>query len=150
MLEQSLQILRSIGVVYQRNYFLGMLADCYMSTGQFDAAAKIFRESIDLSEDASGKFYMPEIHRMWGESILAQNGDADEVEQHYIQAIQGAQEQETRLFELRAATSLARLWQKQHKVAEAYERLNSIYSWFTEGFDTPDLQDAKALLTSLS
>jgi predicted ATPase len=73
----------------------------------------------------------------------------DEVEEHYWQAIQVARRQEARSWELRATVSLARLWQSQGKTKEAYQMLAEIYGWFTEGFDTPDLVEARELLESL-
>ncbi len=76
--------------------------------------------------------------------------DADEAEASYLKAIEVARHQQTKLLELRAATSLCRIWQRQGKRAEARELLAPIYLWFTEGFDTPDLKDAKALLDALA
>ena len=74
----------------------------------------------------------------------------DEAETLFRQALDLARDQQTKSFELRAATSLARLWQQQGKQAEAHELLSEIYNWFTEGFDTKDLIDAKALLEELA
>ena len=79
-----------------------------------------------------------------------QSGNEDEVENHYTKAIDIAQRQNARSWELRAMMSLARLWQKQGKKTEAHKKLAEIYDWFTEGFDTQDLKDAKALLEELS
>ena len=85
--------------------------------------------------------YEAEVHRVQGMLVLAQAAD-----QH---ALAIARRQEARAWELRAAMSLARLWQQQGKRAEARDLLTPIYDWFTEGFDTADLQDAKALLDEL-
>jgi predicted ATPase len=76
--------------------------------------------------------------------------NATEAEAHFHQALDIARRQQAKSLELRAAMSLARLWQRQSKRAEAYELLAPIYGWFTEGFDTADLQEAKALLVELS
>ena len=74
----------------------------------------------------------------------------DEVEVYFLKAIEVARQQEAKSWELRAATSLARFWRQQGKTAEARDRLAPVYNWFTEGFDTSDLKDAKALLKELT
>ena len=82
--------------------------------------------------------------------LLNAAGDRPEPSEHYRQAIAVAERQSARLFQLRASTSLARLWRDQGKRAEARDLLGPIYNWFTEGFDAPDLKDAKALLDELA
>ena len=82
--------------------------------------------------------------------LLNAAGNQPGAEQHYRQAIAVAERQSAKLFQLRASTSLARLWRDQGKRAEARDLLGPIYSWFTEGFDAPDLKDAKALLDELA
>ncbi|MEZ4676880.1 MAG: hypothetical protein R2932_21925 [Caldilineaceae bacterium] len=91
-----------------------------------------------------------ELHRLRGEIELARGTDCATVEAAYGQAIAVAQAQQAKSLELRAATSLARLWQQQGKQAQAYRLLSAIHGWFTEGFDTPDLVAAQELLTDLS
>ena len=91
-----------------------------------------------------------ELHRLKGELLLQRGDDPEEVETCYRQAIAVAQRQEAKSWELRATTSLARLLRDQGRAAEARDILSPIYHWFTEGFDTPDLQDAKALLDELT
>jgi predicted ATPase len=91
------------------------------------------------------------LYRLKGELLLHLPLDnATEAESCFHQALAIAQIQQTKSWELRAATSLARLWQQQGKRQEAYDLLAPVYNWFTEGFDTADLQDAKALLDALS
>jgi predicted ATPase len=90
-----------------------------------------------------------DVYRLRGD-ILNVTGDRAAAEQSYHQALAVAERQSAKLFELRAATSLARLWRDQGKRTEARDLLAPIYSWFTEGFDTPVLQDAKALLDELA
>jgi predicted ATPase len=92
---------------------------------------------------------MIELHRLRGD-LLNATGDRAGAEQSYHQAIAVAQRQCAKLFELRATASLARLWRDQGKRTEARDLLTSIYGWFTEGFDTPILKDAKALLDELA
>ena len=92
-----------------------------------------------------------EIHRLKGELLLQQSPDnSAEAETSFHQAITIAQNQSAKSWELRAATSLARLWWQQGKRDEARELLGDVYGWFTEGFDTADLKDAKALLDELN
>jgi len=90
------------------------------------------------------------LHRLKGELLLLPGGSESEAEECFNQALEVARRQSTRSLELRTAMSLARLWQKQGKPTEARELLAEIYGWFTEGFDTPDLIDAKSLLEELS
>jgi predicted ATPase len=97
------------------------------------------------------RFYEAEVYRLKG-VLLLQDAPASqqEAEEHFQQALEVARRQQAKSWELRAAMSLARLWQQQGKQAEAHELLASIYGWFTEGFDTADLQEAKALLEALT
>ena len=90
----------------------------------------------------------PELVRVEGDLALSQD-DARGAEAHYQRAIELAQAQEAKSWELRAAASLARLWHGQNKTAEARGLLTPVYGWFTEGFDTPDLLEAKMLLDEL-
>jgi hypothetical protein len=92
---------------------------------------------------------LPELHRLRGELLRMQGADARQVEACYLQALDVAREQGTRSLELRAATSLARLWRSEGRRAAARELLGNLYSHFTEGFDTGDLRAARALLAEL-
>jgi predicted ATPase len=94
----------------------------------------------EFPEDA-----LPEIYRFQGEFFVQKNQTA-EAEKAYLQALQIAREQSAKWHELLAAKSLARLWQSQGKIAEAHDLLSAVYDWFTEGFELPDLREAKALL----
>jgi predicted ATPase len=99
-------------------------------------------------EKTDERFSEAELHRVRGE-LLTATGDQAAAEQNYKEALAVAKRQSARTFELRAATSLARLWRDQGKRTEARDLLAPIYGWFTEGFDTPVLQDAKNLLDQL-
>jgi predicted ATPase len=102
---------------------------------------------VDTTGDV---LYQAELHRLQGELLLWQGGrDAFQAEGCFHQAIAISQSQQAKSWELRAATSLAKLWQSQGKRRQAYDLLAPVYNWFTEGFDTADLQDAKTLLTAL-
>jgi predicted ATPase len=97
-----------------------------------------------------GRFYEAELYRLRGELLLAPSIDNQaEAETCFHQALDIARRQQAKSLELRAATSLSRLWQQQGKGAAARELLAPIYNWFTEGFDTADLRDAKDLLEEL-
>jgi predicted ATPase len=96
-------------------------------------------------------FYEAEVYRLQGELLWARSAeDHAEVEGAFRQALAIARRQQAKSLELRASMSLSRLWQQQGRRAEAYALLAPIYGWFTEGFDTADLQEAKALLNALA
>jgi predicted ATPase len=93
--------------------------------------------------------HLAEILRLKG-WMLALQGDLAGAEQNYLASLDWARQQQAKSWELRTATSLARLWQQQGKQKEAHEMLSAVYNWFTEGLDTKDLQEAKALIETLS
>ena len=108
-------------------------------------------EALTLMESSGERFYEAELHRLKGALLLQQHSDNQaEAETCFHQAIAIAQNQQAKSLELRATTSLARLWQQQGKRDEARQVLGDVYGWFTEGFDTADLKDAKALLEELT
>ena len=116
--------------------------------GQWQAALGHLAEARHLAEETEARFFQAETLRLTGEVLLA-TGDAAAAEAGYREAIAIAQQQSAKLLELRAAMSLARLWRDQGKRAEARELLAPVCDWFTEGFGTPVLQEAKALLEEL-
>jgi predicted ATPase len=114
------------------------------------AALAALAEALTLVDATEERWWEGELYRCKGELLLRQLGpDAQEAEGCLHQALDIARRQEAKSLELRAAVSLARLWQQQGKQAEAYALLAPIYGWFTEGFDTADLQEAKVLLDEL-
>jgi predicted ATPase len=119
--------------------------------GQPEAGLAVLTEALMLVDTTGERWYESELHRLKGELLLQQSSDNQaEAESCFHHAIAIAQSQQAKSLELRAATSLARLWQQQGKRTEAHELLAPVYGWFTEGFDTADLQDAKVLLDALS
>ena len=101
-------------------------------------------------EHTGERYYEAEVHRLKGELLLQLSSDnRTEAETCFQQAISIAQNQQAKSLELRAVMSLSRLWQQQGKRQEAHDLLAPVYNWFTEGFDTADLQDARALLNIL-
>jgi adenylate cyclase len=106
-------------------------------------------EALNRVEATGERFSEAELHRLKGELLQMQRASEDEIESCFLHALDIARRQEAKSLELRAAMSLARLWQTQGRAMEAHQMLAEIYGWFTEGFDTADLQEAKALLAQL-
>lgn len=122
------------------------MAEAYQEAGQCREGLAVLAEAQALAEKNEELFLEAELYRLQGELLLSEGAAEAEVELCFHQAIRIAQRQQAKSLELRAVTSLARLWQRQGKMVEAQQMLAEIYGWFTEGFDTPDLKDAKALL----
>jgi predicted ATPase len=148
--------------------FLALLAEALGKRGQVEDGLRTLTEALETSEKTGDRFSETELYRLKGEltlqkfqvsnstfrvaspQLLTPNPQAEaEAEACFQHAIEVAQRQQAKSLELRAVTSLARLWQQQGKRAEAHKLLSEIYHWFTEGFDTKDLQEAKALLDEL-
>jgi len=132
-------------------WFLAVLAEACGKAGQIDEGMHALEEALEAVQNHGERFYEAEVYRLKGE-LLLQDAPAsqEEAEEHFQQALEVARRQQAKSWELRAAMSLARLWQQQGKRAPARELLAPIYHWFTEGFDTADLQEAKALLEGLA
>ena len=116
--------------------------------GQHVEGLDCLAEAMQIVEATDERYQEADLHRVRGE-LLNAAGDRVAAEQSYYQALAIAARQSAKLFELGAATSLARLWRDQGKRTEAHGLLAPIYGWFTEGFDTLDLKEAKALLEQL-
>ena len=118
--------------------------------GEPEAGLTVLTEELTRAETIGERWYESELYRLKGALLLQQSSDnAAEVESSFQHALTIAQDQGAKAWELRTATSLARLWQQQGKRQEAYDLLAPVYGWFTEGFDTADLKDAKKLLEEL-
>ena len=128
---------------------LAWLAEAQMQAGQWEDAAATLDEGFAMSDQSGQRSADAELHRLRGE-WLAHHQRLAEAEASFDQAIEIARTQEAKSFELRAVMSLCRLWQRQGKRTEAHARLAAVYGWFTEGFDTADLLEAKALLAELA
>jgi tetratricopeptide (TPR) repeat protein len=146
IIEQAVNMMASAGAVFLRIYYLGLLADAYLENNQVAEASRTLKQALENIENGSGRFYEPEIYRLSAETLLRQGGDSVQAEDYFLKAIEVAHQREMRLLELRAASGLARLHKSQGKTETASQPLESIYNSFTEGFDTLDLQDARALL----
>jgi predicted ATPase len=127
------------------------LATAYAELGQLDDARRCIDDAIDKVERSKEKCWEAEAHRIAGEIALnALAPDTEKAEKHFERALGVARQQQAKSWELRASMSLARLWRDQGKVQQACELLAPVYGWFTEGFDTRDLKEAKALLEELA
>jgi predicted ATPase len=141
----------------QRPYLLTLQAEAYGSIGQPAEGLSLLAEALAIVDRTGARMWEAELHRLKGELLLARASPRrrakgtrqKQAEACFHQALDVARRQRAKSLELRAAMSLSRLWQQQGKRAEARELLAPIYSWFTEGFDTADLQEAKALLEDL-
>jgi predicted ATPase len=118
---------------------------------QVDEGLIALDEALAVVERTGERYWEMELHRLKGTLLLARSTEHQaEAEAWFRQALDVARRQQAKSWELRAAMSLARLWERQGKRAESYALLAPIYGWFTEGFDTADLQEAKALLEGLA
>src|SRR3984885_4743872 len=131
-------------------FYLSCLASAHAQLGQFDAAGRAINEAITAFELSGERWWECEIYRVAGEIALASpSPDIAKAEEDISRAMSVAQKLQARSWELRAAVSMARLWREQGKLQQARELLAPHYGWFTEGFDTLDLKEAKALLDEL-
>ncbi|MFQ5927642.1 MAG: hypothetical protein ACE5MH_09445, partial [Terriglobia bacterium] len=150
-MRQGLAAGRATGGALGRSLFLALLAEAHANQGRIDDGLRMVAEGLTTTENNGERFYEAELHRLKGELVLSLSGDnQSEAETCFQNAIDIARRQSAKSLELRAATSLARLWQGQGRIDESRELLAPVYGWFTEGFDTADLKDAKRLLEELT
>jgi predicted ATPase len=165
-LHQGLAAYQATGAGGNRPTFLGWLAEAYGKGGQAEAGLRLLAEALALVDSTGERWWEAELHRLKGE-LLLQSGVQGlassvltldtglrtrdtEAEACFRQALAIARRQQAKSWELRTAMSLSRLWQQQGKRQEARDLLAPIYGWFTEGFDTADLQEAKILLEAFA
>jgi predicted ATPase len=150
-INQGLIAIRATGGEVQQPYFLALLAEAHGPLGEPEAGLAVLTEALTLVDKTGECWYEPELYRLKGALLLQQNSDNQaDAESCFHHALDLARNQQAKSFELRTAISLARLWQQQGKRQEAHDLLAPVYNWFTEGFETADLQDAKALLEALA
>jgi predicted ATPase len=148
---QGIADLRATGAALFVPYFCTVLADISDHLGHTEDGLQALAEAHTLVEQQEERWWEAEVCRLRGVLLLRQTGTPHAEAETWLQrALDVAHHQQAKSLELRAAMSLARLWQHEGKRNEALELLTPIYSWFTEGFDTADLQEAKALLDALS
>ena len=150
-MRQGLVAYRATGAELDRLYFLSLLAEGYEKVGQLEEGLTVLVEALAMADKTEERYWEAELHRRKGELLLMQQGQkVGEAEECFQKALETARRQQEKSLEVRAAMSLSRLWQQQGKQEEARQMLAEIYGWFTEGFDTADLKEAKALLEELT
>ena len=164
---QGLAVYQAIGTELSKSFFLLLLAEAYRRTGQTDEGLALLADTQVFMNSTGEQLYEAELYRLKGELILQKlsvissqlsvtnprpltPGPQAEAEACFLKAIEIARKQQAKSLELRATVSLVELWRQQGKRAEAHNMLSDVYNWFTEGFDTKDLQEAKALIEELS
>jgi predicted ATPase len=146
---QGINALRAAGAALSVPYYSTLLADVSAHLGHTADGLQALAKAHTLVEQHEERYWEAEVHRLRGVLLLQQQGTSQEEAEIWLQrALDIARRQEAKSLELQAAMSLSRLWQQQGKRQKAHNLLAKVYAWFTEGFDTPDLQDAKALLES--
>ena len=134
-----------------RPYWLSLLAEACGETGRLDEGLSALTEALAIADEHENRHYEAEMHRLKGELLLKQDdSNAAAAQNCFERAVEIARKQSAKSLELRATMSLARLLRDTGRRDEARMMLVEIYNWFTEGFDTPDLKDAKSLLEELS
>ncbi len=169
-IRRGLTLVQESGVGWGRPYLLGLLADACGLAGRAEEGVGVLGDALGLIRSTDERFCEPELYRLRGELLLAwserdddrsqsrslhgENGSSQasspEAEDCLLLALKIARRQSAKSWELRAALSLSRLWQRQGKIQQAQEVVESVYGWFSEGFQTPDAQAARAVLASLS
>jgi predicted ATPase len=142
--------LRSTGEPMFSPLYLSYLARGYAELGKFDHAWRWISEAMATMQASKESWWKAEIDCVTGEIALKSHRDAEKAQGRFERALVVARQQQAKSWELRAAMSMARLWRDQGKVQQARELLAPVYGWFTEGFDTLDLKEAKALLNELA
>jgi predicted ATPase len=155
------------GAELLRPYFIGVLAEAFARKGLIERGLDLLDEALQTVERTGERFYEAELYRQKGElltrlltrsdgeqpdsqDLSAKSSRWSEIEGCFLRAISIARQQQAKWFELRSTLNIARLWQRQGRIEEAHAMLAQTYGWFTEGFNTADLKDAKALLDELS
>ena len=155
LLHQGLAAYRATGALLQRTYFPALVAEGYEKVGQRAEGLSLLAEALAAADKTGEGHYEAELYRLKGELTLQSEvqsltARSKAAEVCFHTALDIARQQSAKSWELRAATSLARLWQRQGKQQEARTVLTPVYNWFTEGFDTKDLREARVLLQELS
>jgi predicted ATPase len=150
-MHQGLTALQAMEEELERLWFLTLLAEAYGKGGEVEEGLQMLGAALARADQNGDRWWVAEMHRLQGELLLSRApNDSAEAEASFHHALAIARNQQAKSLELRAATSLARLWQQQDKRQDAHDLLAPVYGWFTEGFDTADLIEAKALLDELA
>jgi predicted ATPase len=153
---EGISLLRSGSAAYRATgpemwipHYMTLLAEACEITGQIEEGLTLSDDALQIAERTGERWVAAELNRRKGQLLLRQ-GHSEAAEELYRKALSIAEEQRAKLWELRAAVSFARLRRDQGRHGEARDLLTPVYGWFTEGFDTPDLKEAKALLDELA
>jgi predicted ATPase len=150
-IQQGLAVHQDMGIKMGQPYYLSLLAEAFGQAAQPEAGLTVLAEALTLVATTEERWWEAELSRLMGAlQLQLPNPDVPQAEVCFQRAIDVARRQQAKALELRAAISLSRLWQRQGKREAAWQLLAEVYRWFTEGFDTHDLQEAKALLEELS
>jgi len=149
LLTRGVDSYRATGAGLALPYYLSILGDAYLQAGRSDDARDALDEGLAIAERSDELCQKAELYRLKGELALRNGSQPGKAEEHFRQAIATARVQRSKAWELRATTSLARLLQQTDRRDDARQMLSDTYRQFTEGFDTPDLTHAKALLDEL-
>jgi predicted ATPase len=155
-MRQELTSYQATGAELWCSYFFALLAEAYGEAGQVEEGLTALAKALALVVKTGARWWEAELYRLQGELTLQKSPNSEvrspksEAEECFLKAIEIARRQQAKSLELRAVMSLSRLWQSQGKEKEAHQMLVEIYHWFTEGFDTKDLREAKALLEELT
>jgi predicted ATPase len=150
MMERGLDAWQQSNATRHYTQYLGMLAEGYSLARQTDKALRILEEGQTIVETSRECYFEAEIHRLTGDTLLKlSNKNDEEAEACFQSAIQVARSQHAKSWELRATNSLCRLWHHQGRLIEAHQQLSSIYNWFSEGYETPDLLEAREILVKI-
>jgi predicted ATPase len=150
MITTGIGLLRATGARFWIPLFRLHLAKAHSELGQFDTAWGGIREVVAVIENSKETWWEAEVNRIAGEIARKSDDDGLKAEKYFERALTVARQQQAKSWELRASMSLARLWRDQGKVQQARELLAPVYGWFSEGFDTRDLKEAKELLGELA
>jgi class 3 adenylate cyclase/predicted ATPase len=145
----GLKLCRATGALMGFPTSLTVLAELQWKAGQLEEAQATLEEALAMTKETEETYWAPETHRIRGEVLLTYCDDPKDAETNFHEAMRIARQQGSRMFELRSAVSLARVWLAQGKPTEAYDLLTPLYDVFTEGFESCDLLSAKAVLTSI-
>jgi predicted ATPase len=148
-MHRGLSALRATGAEVYGTFLEALMAEAMGRAARVSEAMNLIHQAIRVARSKEERFYEPELHRLKGELLQIGGSTSSEVASCFQEAIEIARRQGAKSLELRAATSLARLWRDQGKPSEAQQMLAETYGWFTEGLDTADLKEAKALLEEL-
>ncbi|MCA1598685.1 MAG: 6-hydroxy-D-nicotine oxidase, partial [Chloroflexi bacterium] len=145
-LREAITAFTAAGARLRLPYYLSLLARTYHKAGRASDGLAVLDEALDASRTYNERWWDADLHRLRGELLLVEGAESRDVEAALLRSLQIARSQEARSLELRTAIHLARLWDRQGRADEGRRLLKDLCSWFTEGYDLPDLQAAQSLL----